>query len=172
MSRNQPTHEFRGQHFNGGCRFSTFDGELTNGDGREIALIRTRSGRVLAALLLAASAIWAGVPTPAQAQAPVAAAECERVDAKESTVVLVCPKAAELVAEEGEGLEALRAAGIQACLAREPCIAWIWNDPMNAPLVAPALSDGLTKDQVQSAIAVWINDAAELMIISAKKKTE
>lgn len=150
-------------------------------DGRRPVLIRAKQGSAAAAVLALGLAIWGtgGAPLSAQSaetatEADVAKAECTVIDANGSTVVMVCPKAAELLNAEDDdkGLIALKKAGVDACFGKAPCIAWIWDDAANAPEKAPPLSDGLTPEQVQSAVAIWVNDAGQMMTISKQKKSE
>ncbi len=106
----------------------------------------------------------------AHAQSTDPVADCKLQDSNGSTSEMICKNAREMIELKDEGMKALRAAGTSACVDREPCIVWIWDDPANAPVKSPPLSDGLTKAQVQSAVAVWVNDANEMLMISAEAK--
>ena len=71
--------------------------------------------------------------------------------------MLLCP--AELEAE------AYAAAGQDACGSRMPCGAWIWIDEAAIPAEAPGSHDELPRSSVQSAVAVWVNEKSELILL-------
>lgn len=85
--------------------------------------------------------------------------QCSANTAGGEVVVLIC--------NPGLTREAMQVAGQQACQPTPQgiCNAWIWDDINNAPS-HPLMSDiELTKAQVQSANAVWVNDAKRLIIL-------
>lgn len=45
------------------------------------------------------------------------------------------------------------------------CGVWIWSDRAQMPARAPENHDGLTQEQITSAVAVWDNDGAQLIRI-------
>ena len=48
---------------------------------------------------------------------------------------------------------------------RKPCGAWIWDDVKNMPALAPDSHDKLSKAQVSSAVAIWVNEKQELITL-------
>ena len=47
---------------------------------------------------------------------------------------------------------------VPASADRQPCLAWIWDDPEQAPETAPETSEGLGGAAIVSAVGVWVND--------------
>ena len=100
-------------------------------------------------LLLAALLALGVTPAASQETAPDPAA-CEVRDTNGMITVVICPP----------GLNAVgwQAAGRIACADRQPCLAWIWDDPEQAPETAPETSEGLGGAAIVSAVGVWVND--------------
>jgi hypothetical protein len=63
-----------------------------------------------------------------------------------------------------------RDAGVEACGTRKPCGAWIWDDAEKAPDKAPPAHDKLAKDQITSAVAIWINEQSKLITLTSEKR--
>ena len=76
--------------------------------------------------------------------------------------MLLCPEGLEpdVLAEEGK----------IACDGRAPCGAWVWTDAAAIPAEAPDAHDKLPKESVQQAIAIWVNDNSELMMLKKAAK--
>lgn len=55
------------------------------------------------------------------------------------------------------------AAAKAACEPGKACNVWIWEDPSKIPLTAPETDADLPKSATGAAVAVWINDSANLM---------
>ena len=108
----------------------------------------------LAGLLLASSALSA-LAEEATEDAVPGPADCTVRDSTGMITLVICP----------EGLRAadLQLAGQAACDGREPCLAWIWDDPEVVPSEAPATSEGLGGDALAAALAVWVQDDGQLI---------
>jgi len=109
-------------------------------------------------------ALTVGLSFPAVAQeaAPAAdpvpgPAECMVRDTTGMITLVICP----------EDLDAadLQEAGIDACNGREPCLAWIWDNPEAVPESAPPTSEGLGGDALAAALAVWVQDDGQLILM-------
>jgi len=87
-----------------------------------------------------------------------AESECLVRDQNELVTVVICPT----------GLSQLEwhDAGVAACGARKPCAAWIWDDPEKAPEVAPPTPTELSREEITDAVAIWVNETANLITIS------
>jgi len=87
-----------------------------------------------------------------------AESECLVRDHNELVTVVICPT----------GLSQLEwhDAGVAACGARKPCAAWIWDDPEKAPEVAPPTPTELSREEITDAVAIWVNETANLITIS------
>jgi hypothetical protein len=105
----------------------------------------------LAGLLLALSA---SLPAAAQEAAPDPA-DCTVRDSTGMITLVVCP--------EGLGTADLQIAGEAACDGREPCAAWIWDNPEVVPETAPATSEELGGEALAAALAVWVQDERQLI---------
>lgn len=55
------------------------------------------------------------------------------------------------------------AAAKAACEPGKACNVWIWEDRSMIPLTAPETDTDLPKSATRAAVAVWINDSANLM---------
>lgn len=66
-----------------------------------------------------------------------------------------------------EGLDATtwQMAGEAACGDRKPCGAWIWDDEANLPIDIPDAHDKLPADSIRSALAVWMNEQDQLIVL-------
>ena len=92
---------------------------------------------------------------PAVEEVASGPADCTVRDTTGMITLVICP----------EGLRAadLQLAGQAACDGREPCLAWIWDDPELAPEVAPETSEGLGGEALAAALAVWVQDDRQLI---------
>ena len=80
---------------------------------------------------IAASLALALAAAPAVAQDAASGPEaCTVRDTNGMITLVICP--------EGLGAADLQVAGQAACEGREPCLAWIWDNPEVAPVTAPA----------------------------------
>lgn len=93
------------------------------------------------------------IAAPAMAQD----SQCEAKGTNGMVTLVLCPP--------GLDEEAWKTAGTEACGARMPCGAWIWDDSANVPLIAPDSHDKLSKKAVQTAKAIWVNETQSLMVI-------
>lgn len=84
------------------------------------------------------------------------AAACQNLGRAALAAVVVCPP--------GLNEAEWREAGKAACGARGPCNAWIWDDVAKAPMVPPTFANPMTDAQVNSAVAVWINNSGTLNV--------
>jgi hypothetical protein len=82
---------------------------------------------------------------------------CELKGENGMVSMLLCPE--ELEAEQ------YAAEGRIACEGRAPCGAWIWTDVAAVPAEAPDAHDKLPKESVQKAVAIWVNDNQQLMML-------
>ncbi len=87
---------------------------------------------------------------------------CAVTDRSRQVRVLIC--------DPGQNREVWQVAGATACAGETLCNAWIWDDRDRAPAKAPRVDAGLTAAQSRSAVAVWINDSGQLVIIKAAKR--
>ena len=85
-----------------------------------------------------------------------AASSCQNLGRAALAAVVVCPP--------GLNEAEWREAGKVACPARGPCNAWIWDDSAKAPTVPPTFANPMTDAQVNSAVAVWINNTQTLNV--------
>lgn len=113
----------------------------------QIARVLSLAGGVLFATELAALDAEAGL--------------CEQKTASTIISIVICP--------EGLTLEQLAGAGKAFCDGRMPCGAWIWSDPASAPEEAPENHDGLTKEEVTSAVGVWVAEQSQFISIEKVK---
>lgn len=111
------------------------------------------------ATLAGALAPWSGATAQDQTDTADAPAEpvCELKGENGMVSMLLCP--------EGLEAEAYAAEGRIACEGRAPCGAWIWTNAEAIPAEAPDAHDKLPKESVQQAIAIWVNDTAQLMML-------
>ena len=105
---------------------------------------------------IAASLALALAAAPAVAQDAASGPEaCTVRDTNGMITLVICP--------EGLGAADLQVAGQAACEGREPCLAWIWDNPEVAPVTAPATSEGLGGEALAAARAVWVHDDRQLI---------
>ena len=92
---------------------------------------------------------------------PVASAEsgCLVRDTNELVTVVICPSGL----EQGDWQKA----GVEACGNRKPCAAWIWDDASKAPEVTPPTPTDLSRAEIVSAVAIWVNETSQLIMISS-----
>ncbi|MFK5981001.1 MAG: hypothetical protein QM488_19195 [Rhizobiaceae bacterium] len=95
--------------------------------------------------------------SPVQAEV----AECSVLDTNDFTVVVICP--------EGLDQSGWRDAGAKACGLLKPCAAWIWVDPKIAPKTAPSTPTLFSQEQIANAVAIWVNEKQELIMITKSK---
>jgi hypothetical protein len=107
-------------------------------------------------LLPAATLAAALAPPPLAAQD--AAHLCEEQAASAVIHIAICSEAAgdEVLAEEGRRI----------CGEDLPCGTWFWLSAGDAPSDAPENHDGLTPDQVRSAMGVYVADDDMLVRIT------
>lgn len=55
---------------------------------------------------------------------------------------------------------------ISICKGEPECLVWIWDDLENAPDVAPANSQDLKPEEIQTALGVWDNTSRQMITIS------
>ncbi|WP_135504602.1 hypothetical protein [Roseovarius aestuariivivens] len=113
-----------------------------------------------------ATRLWTAIACVAWATAPALADEdyapvCELKGTNGMVTMLLCP--------EGLQPETLAQEGKAACDGRKPCGAWVWTDASAIPEEAPDAHDKLPKASVQQALAIWMNEAEQL--ISLAKET-
>lgn len=89
---------------------------------------------------------------------------CEARDSSAVISVALCP--------EGLTKEDLSAAGTAICDKRLPCGVWFWTDEANMPSEAPDNHDGLTQEQITSALAVWVAEKNSLISIADLKASQ
>ena len=82
---------------------------------------------------------------------------CEERGTNGMVTLVLCP--------QGLDTAAWKDAGVAACGMRKPCGAWIWDDVKNMPALAPDSHDKLSKAQVSSAVAIWVNEKQELITL-------
>ncbi|WP_299847930.1 hypothetical protein [uncultured Roseovarius sp.] len=108
----------------------------------------------------------AAVSVLAMAAATTVAAQeeglCEVRDSSDIISVALCP--------EGLSQEDLGKAGAEICGERLPCGVWFWTNPDDAPAEAPDNHDGLTKEQVTTATAVYVGEDKMLINIEELAK--
>ncbi len=107
----------------------------------------------LKSLALATSTLAMTAPAVTQA----APNDCT-VKSRSSAVVLMHCKAN---VAETVWVEAAKA----ACEPGKACNVWIWDDASKMPQVAPKTDAELPKSATGAAVAVWINDTANLMTL-------
>lgn len=82
---------------------------------------------------------------------------CEAQDSSTFISVALCP--------EGISQEGMGKSGMEICGERLPCGVWFWTDQDKMPDKAPVNHDGLTQEQITSAIAVWVGEENVLISI-------
>ncbi len=104
--------------------------------------------------ILTGAALSLAISGPALAEED----QCEPRGTNGMVTLVLCPP--------GLDEAALVAAGEAACGERRPCGAWIWDDVANIPSEVPERHDLLSKDAVATALAIWVNEKAQLVRIS------
>ena len=89
------------------------------------------------------------------------ASECSVRSRGSQVMIVVCPPGLEQ--------EDWHTVGTETCGSLELCNVWIWDDAAKAPEMAPDNDDGLTKSQVSSAVAVWVNDVSQMLLLRKVK---
>jgi hypothetical protein len=118
----------------------------------------SRVSMLLVCSMLAATA-------PAGAAEPVTASpasSCAVKTRSDHVVIMVCPP--------GMNRDDWQSAGKSACEADKRCNVWIWDDAGKAPDAAPATDDVLPKKLTAVAVAVWVNDSRNLIILSRARE--
>ena len=125
----------------------------------------------VSALIMGAATAVAAQETTTTEAASEAAGEtaqavslCEKKDGNKVIAIALCPTGlshAELIDE-----------GTAICYGRVPCGVWFWTDEANMPETAPQNHDGLTKEQITSALAVWVAEKGSLIEIGSLKNSE
>lgn len=82
---------------------------------------------------------------------------CENKGTNGMVSIVLCPT--------GLDYDAWKEAGEAACGARQPCGAWIWDNPLEVPASAPARHDELPGASVRTAKAIWVNEKSELLVL-------
>jgi len=86
------------------------------------------------------------------------ASQCEVTGSTENVVIVVCSPSADQAAWQ--------AVGEQACSeANGICNVWIWDDIEKAPTEAPVSDSDMSKDLTSQAVAIWVNDSKNLVVI-------
>src|SRR5262245_46223025 len=114
--------------------------------------MRTRLKASMCLLGLVCTGLIGIGPTKAEAS------KCFIRDRNEFMAVVVCPV--------GLNQEDWREAGVEACGSRTACAAWIWDDPAKAPKAAPTTPAPTNKEDIISAVAIWVNGNKKLVTIS------
>lgn len=115
---------------------------------------------MLKGLLRAVPVCVLGTAMPVAAQdeyAPV----CEGKGSNGMVSMLLCP--------EGLDSEALANEGRAICQEREPCGVWVWTDASFVPDEVPDAHDKLPKESVRNALAIWVNEAEQLISLKEAK---
>lgn len=104
--------------------------------------------------------LFPGMALPVSAVAQESPA-CTEKGTNGMVTMLLCP----------EGLDEadLAAEGRAVCGARKPCGAWIWTDAAMIPANAPDSHDKLPKEAVRNAVAIWVNEAEQLISVTQDK---
>lgn len=106
----------------------------------------------LKSLALASSALAMAAPATAATAAP----DVCTIKSRSAAVVLMHCKAD---LDEKAWVEAAKA----ACEPGKACNVWIWEDQSQIPQSAPKIDTELPKSATGAAVAVWINDSANLI---------
>lgn len=127
-------------------------------------MVTSRSRRAVLGLLGASSLLLNSTahaqPTAADEEAALRAAEsCTWQHPGGQLATVLCT----------EGLEQVVwvAAGKAACADHTLCAAWIYQTSEGMPNPVPMTFDGLTQQNVISAVAVWIAESSNLVLIEA-----
>jgi hypothetical protein len=98
-----------------------------------------------------AAALALALPSTALAQA------CEMKGQNGMVTLVLCPAglSPEAIAEEGKRI----------CGDTMPCGAWVWTDAADVPAEAPDSHEKLTQAQITSAVAVWMNETGQLVVL-------
>lgn len=88
--------------------------------------------------------------------------QCEDKGTNGMVTLLLCP--------EGLSQEEFAQEGRAACGGRKPCGAWIWVDLAAVPAEAPDSHDKLPQAAVASAVAIWVNETQQLVVLERAQK--
>ncbi len=83
---------------------------------------------------------------------------CEGKGSNGMVSMLLCP--------EGLNEDELAKEGRAICQERKPCGAWVWTDAAFIPLEAPDEHNKLPKESVRNALAIWVNEAEQLVSLT------
>lgn len=86
---------------------------------------------------------------------------CEGKGSNGMVSMLLCP--------EGLEADALANEGRAICKERQPCGAWVWTDGSFIPDEVPDAHDKLPKESVRNALAIWVNEAEQLISLTEAK---
>lgn len=86
------------------------------------------------------------------------AGQCSSEGSNGMVTAVLCPT--------GLDEAAWQEAGKAACGDRMPCGAWIWDDTANLPAEIPDSHDKLPGDSVKTALAIWMNERDQLIVIA------
>lgn len=125
----------------------------------------TRPGLLTIALLALSAAPLAAQTAPEATPEDARAAEvCEWSHTGGQLATALC--------EPGLEQEIWAAAGRAACAGHALCAAWIYDDPAALPDPMPDTFDGLTQQDVTSALAVWVQEDDMLITIAPASTAE
>ena len=116
--------------------------------------------RVLGGLFCAGASLCAGMAM-AQDKAENA---CEAGGRNGMVATVACPA--------GLDEDAWKAAGVAACGEELPCGAWIWEDAALLPEDVPARHDELSEAQITTAVAIWVAENQQLILIGREAKAQ
>jgi hypothetical protein len=119
----------------------------------------TRYSRLFSLVILMASA-W---QVHAEGDQNVNSQDCHLTSGSQLVKIVVC--------SPGLVKEAWQQAGQEACGTQSRCNVWIWDEAKKAPESAPEVDKDLTEDQARDAVAVWVNDSKQLVLLEAVTKT-
>lgn len=127
-------------------------------------MLRTFSGLALALVLLVGT-VSGQVSTASALQGESSGSKpgCEVTSRSKALVVLVC--------RANLDDASLVKAGKEACGARMPCNAWIWDDAAKAPEKAPAKDADMPKEAARAAIGIWANDEQVLVRLRPARRS-
>lgn len=90
------------------------------------------------------------------------APKCSTRSHSHNIAIIVCPP--------DLGTSRLHDAGVQACASVDGvCNAWIWANSELAPQTAPKNDQGLDREAVKNAVAVWVDKAQRLIVLRKVK---
>ena len=115
-------------------------------------------------LIPSTAALWLASPVAAQDGSAESMIACEEKASSQYISIALCP-------EDVTGVQ-LGASGAIICGQRLPCGVWFWTDATDMPEEAPDNHNGLTQDQITSALAVWVQEQGLLITIEELTRQE